>query len=105
MADLNRRQLLACGGIAAATATFVNQIADQVAANEPTSQPATPLNQGDVILFQGDSITDCHRNKGRQEKANDGRALGDGYPFLIAGDLAKRLFRFQTKCLEHFGWR
>jgi lysophospholipase L1-like esterase len=87
MADLNRRQLLASGVIAAGTVTLINQIAGQVAASEPTAQPASRLNKGDVILFQGDSITDCHRNKGRQKQANDGRALGDGYPFSIAGDV------------------
>ena len=36
-----------------------------------------------VILFQGDSITDVHRKRD-QAGANNARALGDGYPFLIA---------------------
>jgi lysophospholipase L1-like esterase len=36
-----------------------------------------------VVLFQGDSVTDNYRNK-TIVLANDQRALGAGYPFLIA---------------------
>jgi len=86
MTELSRRQLLACGAIAAGTATLVDQIAGQAAADQPNA-PSTSLSEGDVILFQGDSITDCHRNKSRQKQANDGLALGNGYPFSIAGDV------------------
>jgi len=46
------------------------------------------LKQGDVILFQGDSITDCGRN--REEKNN----LGWGYPFLAASLLQHRLCEY-----------
>jgi lysophospholipase L1-like esterase len=42
------------------------------------------LEKGDVILFQGDSITDAGRNK-KQPIANDG--LGAGYPSHIAAEL------------------
>lgn len=35
-------------------------------------------NNGDVVLFQGDSITDCSRNK------DDINSLGNGYPSKIA---------------------
>ncbi len=40
------------------------------------------LKKGDLILFQGDSITDCSRNK---EQSED---LGLGYPRLVTGALA-----------------
>src|SRR4051812_13548877 len=36
------------------------------------------LKQGDKVLFQGDSITDCGRNR---EVATD---LGKGYPLMVA---------------------
>jgi lysophospholipase L1-like esterase len=36
-----------------------------------------------VILFQGDSITDCGRNRGSAD-ANTAGALGTGYPLLVA---------------------
>ncbi|MCP4786008.1 MAG: SGNH/GDSL hydrolase family protein [Fuerstiella sp.] len=42
------------------------------------------LATGDVILFQGDSITDAGRNK-KDPVANEG--LGRGYPSYIAADL------------------
>ncbi|MBP7050586.1 MAG: SGNH/GDSL hydrolase family protein [Phycisphaerae bacterium] len=42
---------------------------------------------GDVVLLQGDSITDAGRDRGREGNANDGRALGGGYAYLIASRL------------------
>ena len=37
--------------------------------------------EGDTILFQGDSITDCDRDR------SDSYSLGSGYPALIAAYL------------------
>jgi lysophospholipase L1-like esterase len=45
------------------------------------------LKKGDVVLFQGDSITDAGRNRKTQEEANNGSALGRGYPAIIGGGL------------------
>lgn len=45
------------------------------------------LQQGDVILFQGDSITDAGRDRNTEANANNARTLGNGYPVLIAGEL------------------
>lgn len=39
------------------------------------------------LLFQGDSITDAGRNKGREDNANDSAALGRGFVYLIAAQL------------------
>ena len=39
-----------------------------------------------MILFQGDSITDAGRDR-KNQKANDGRAFGRGYPATIAGGI------------------
>ena len=39
------------------------------------------LKENDVVLFQGDSITDCGRNY------NDAYSLGDGYAQRVAGEL------------------
>ena len=47
------------------------------------------LKQGDVILFQGDSITDAGRQK-KDPVANDG--LGRGYPNVIAKSLLLSTF-------------
>ncbi|MFC4102727.1 SGNH/GDSL hydrolase family protein [Paenibacillus xanthanilyticus] len=42
------------------------------------------LAANDVILFQGDSITDCGRNY------RDANSLGGGYPYFIAAELGRR---------------
>jgi lysophospholipase L1-like esterase len=47
---------------------------------------AASLAKGGVLLFQGDSITDAGRARDRPD-ANDARAFGRGYPFLIASRL------------------
>jgi len=41
----------------------------------------------DVVLFQGDSITDAGRDRNRENNANDARALGEGYALFIASRL------------------
>ncbi|MDO8929772.1 MAG: SGNH/GDSL hydrolase family protein [Bacteroidota bacterium] len=59
------------------------------------SMPTTPkkskgllssLNKGDVILFQGDSITDAGREKEKQ-LANSPGSFGSGYAFLTASGI------------------
>jgi lysophospholipase L1-like esterase len=40
-----------------------------------------------VVLFQGDSITDWGRNRGKENTPNDQQALGSGYTLLTAGVL------------------
>ncbi len=44
---------------------------------------------GNVVLFQGDSITDCGRNRGLAE-ANHPDGLGRGYVFMAGGLLRSR---------------
>jgi len=45
------------------------------------------VKSGDVILFQGDSITDAGRDKNRENNANDARAFGTGYVLFLASRL------------------
>ncbi len=45
------------------------------------------FHQGDVILFQGDSITDC----GRTANGHPTQALGDGYVRLVAREIGQAL--------------
>ncbi|HEY4334653.1 MAG TPA: SGNH/GDSL hydrolase family protein [Puia sp.] len=54
----------------------------------PSSKRIT-LSKDDVILFQGDSITDFHRKRD-DNNPNSPAALGTGYPFLAAADLLYR---------------
>ncbi|MCH9656619.1 MAG: SGNH/GDSL hydrolase family protein [Planctomycetes bacterium] len=50
-------------------------------------QPKVQLKQGDVVLFQGDSITDARRDRKSEKHANNSRGLGYGYPLLIGSKL------------------
>lgn len=45
-----------------------------------------PLDEGSVVLFQGDSITDAGRNR-QSQGPNDLAALGHGYAMLLAAGL------------------
>jgi len=45
------------------------------------------IGSGNVVLFQGDSITDAGRDRGREGNANDTRALGTGYALLTGAAL------------------
>ena len=69
--------LAAASGAALASKNSVTQ----AALKAPQS-----LAKDSVILFQGDSITDAGRNR-KQNGANQARALGFGYPAVIAGGL------------------
>ena len=51
-----------------------------------TRSPVAISEAGTVILFQGDSITDCGRDR-KGTDANAAGALGSGYPLLIASQL------------------
>ena len=44
------------------------------------------LSSNDIILFQGDSITDSGRNR-KDDKANISNGLGNGYAYLAASNL------------------
>jgi len=42
------------------------------------------IKENDIVLFQGDSITDCHRDK------SDPDSLGLGYPYFVASQFNYR---------------
>ncbi|MBC7654606.1 MAG: lysophospholipase, partial [Oligoflexus sp.] len=47
------------------------------------------LSEKEIILFQGDSITDCDRKRGKQ-RFNDFKGLGNGYPKFITEELLEK---------------
>ena len=53
-------------------------------------EPFEILKKDDVILFQGDSITDAGRNR-NNEKPNNNRAFGTGYAYLAGARLLNDL--------------
>jgi lysophospholipase L1-like esterase len=68
-------------------------VAEAYAAAKPAK---ISLSKDDVILFQGDSITDAGRNQGSSE-ANQAKTLGTGYAFMAGSEL---LFRYPDKNLK-----
>ncbi|MDA3800456.1 MAG: SGNH/GDSL hydrolase family protein [Kiritimatiellae bacterium] len=55
------------------------------------------INNNDIILFQGDSITDCGRNKDNNEP-NNLDSLGPGYAGMASFDLLTRFADLNLKC-------
>ena len=53
-----------------------------------------PFLEGDTILFQGDSVTDCDRDR------SDHYSLGSGYPALIAAYLGSHFPHLQLSILN-----
>jgi lysophospholipase L1-like esterase len=77
MSDLTRREFVLAVSAALGTAVLGDSSGTYVQAVA-----------GRTILFQGDSITDASRNRTVVEP-NVARALGTGYPLLIASDLLR----------------
>ncbi len=80
---LSRRAALSTAVAGAAAALGLNSSARPTA----SAQGNGLLRHGSRILFQGDSITDCHRSRERASHANDSAALGSGYAWLAAAGL------------------
>jgi len=70
---LTRREVLAAGAAAALTRRGPSPVARST---------------GVTVLFQGDSITDCGRDRS-VAAANDSGALATGYPLLVASSLLR----------------
>lgn len=80
-----RRNLLKTGGLALAASA----IAEQALADHHGGKAAptnVKLAKGDVVLFQGDSITDAGRDK-RKQVPNAQAAFGRGYAWMAASQL------------------
>ena len=45
------------------------------------------IENNDIVLFQGDSITDCGRNRAAENYNNDVCGLGQGYAMMAASEL------------------
>ena len=90
----SRRNFLRNTSLASASLLSIPQI---VSAGFSESPPAKKigLNKDDVILFQGDSITDAGRKKD-DPAANNASILGSGYAMLAASTL---LYKYADKNL------
>jgi len=84
-APISRRDLLGTGAAALGAVGLSACSSPRPARRErPSGGLIAP---GDVILFQGDSITDANRSRERAGEANLQPALGSGYAWLAASGL------------------
>jgi hypothetical protein len=80
-----RRNFIKTASVGTLAAVGIPQIVSTALAAEKGS-PKLKLNNGDVILFQGDSITDWGRDHSATEP-NTTKALGSGYALIAASKL------------------
>ena len=80
----NRRHFIKNAAIGTIVSLTLSQIASAAVARPGTKK--VNLNKNDVILFQGDSITDWGRDHNKTA-ANDTGSLGTGYALLATGHL------------------
>ncbi len=84
--SFNRRRFFATSGVALGAAALGGIAPAAQAADSWPPHPHSLVKDGQTILFQGDSITDAGRDKGRTA-ANDQPALGNGYAWLAGVEL------------------
>lgn len=80
------------------SSTIALAIPDVLSASLVSEKKKLIIQPSDIILFQGDSITDVYRDR-TQDKYNDAAALGRGYPFLTASQL---LYKYPGKDLKFY---
>lgn len=88
-AGFNRRSFLKASGAAlgAAGLAALPGVANAAASASWPPKTKNLIRKGDVILLQGDSITDAGRAREKAGVPNDQPGLGNGYPWLAAAEL------------------
>jgi lysophospholipase L1-like esterase len=92
----SRRNFLKTTSLASAGLLAIPQIVSAAYSGEATKKKKITISKEDVILFQGDSITDAGRKKD-DPSVNTVSALGNGYALLAASDL---LFKYADRNLK-----
>lgn len=88
MNSFSRRNFIKASGAALGAAGLVDLTASQCAAAAAWPIPARSMvRRGEVILFQGDSITDAGRSRDQANVPNLQPGLGGGYAWLAAAEL------------------
>ncbi|MCP5537906.1 MAG: SGNH/GDSL hydrolase family protein [Akkermansiaceae bacterium] len=82
---MERRQFIKSSALAIGATTAAGVATSLAEHHEKTPGPL--VKKGDVILFQGDSITDAGRSRKHAAQANQHEALGKGYAWLAASQL------------------
>ena len=93
-----RRKFLRLSAISTLTASIIPDLVQ--AANQHLDLKKMNLAEGQTILFQGDSITDAGRERGRYY-ANDASGMGSGYAHHIVthllGKYPEKNYRFYNR--------
>lgn len=82
----NRRSFIKTAALGSTLALGLPQLVSAAIEEHGYRPRKLSLNTDDVILFQGDSITDMGRARSRKA-ANDNKGLGPGYTFIAASEL------------------
>lgn len=82
----SRRSFLRNTSIGAIAAISIPGIVSEALASVPPAKKVS-IEQGDVILFQGDSITDSGRGNRNAWSPNNAGAMGNGYAAIAASQL------------------
>ena len=90
--NFSRRQFFVRSAAGAAAMAFIPQIVSSCIATDKKIDKSkySLIQKDDIILFQGDSITDAGREKEKQ-LPNNPRSFGSGYAFLAASKLLNAL--------------
>jgi lysophospholipase L1-like esterase len=86
----SRRSFFRQAGVGAAAVASVPLLSGAAPARDRLKRIGRFFSKGDVLLFQGDSITDAGRNK-EQELPNVASSFGTGYAHLAASWLLEEL--------------
>ncbi len=82
----NRRNFIKTAAMGSTFALGIPQIVSAATEEKGYRSKKVRISKNDVILFQGDSITDMGRNR-KRKGANDNSGLGPGYTFVAASEL------------------
>lgn len=92
----SRRNFIKATSLASAGILSIPKIVSAALVNEGYRKPKFTISKEDMILFQGDSITDAGRKK-KEAAENNASALGGGYAMIAASEL---LFKYAGKNLK-----
>ncbi len=87
--SLTRRDFLkvSTAGLGAAGLTGLGMAGTAEAAENWPPRRRNLISKGDVVLFQGDSITDAGRSRDKASVPNEQPGLGNGYAWFAAAEL------------------
>ncbi len=88
--QISRRSFFRNAGIGTAAVAGLPLLASSCSVTNPAAKVGNYFSTGDVVLFQGDSITDAGRDK-ENELPNNSQSFGGGYAFLAASWLLEEL--------------